>query len=194
MNFFKKLFGKKTGSSNGANQGRANFSGVYSTEHFNERYNEFSLEKDMLDGCLKMIEGYFIDNQIERIIEGPVNHPANLDQVDQSGFGFVLYCQAFELSEGEATMFLAFAFSDYLITKYGFKLYKDQKPDHPLRGMTLKYDKDGVVLSLYPFEYTVKVLKGNETFSALEEKLKANLKELPKVDELLKNFGIGGDK
>ena len=85
----------------------------------------------MLDGCLKMIENYFIDNKIERKIESPINHPINLDQVDQDGFGFVLYCKAFQLGEEQVTLFLAYSFSDFLINKYGFKLFKDSKPEYP---------------------------------------------------------------
>ncbi len=105
-----------------------------------------------------MIENYFIDNKIESKIKKPINHPVNLDQVDQDGF--VLYCKAFQLDEVQATLFLAYSLSDFLINKYGFKLYKDSEPEYPLRGMTLKYDKNGAVLSLYPYEYASKVLNG----------------------------------
>lgn len=142
----------------------------------------------MLDGCLKMVESYFMDNKIERKVESPINHPLNLDQLDQDGFGFVLYCKAFQLGEGEAMMFLAFAFSDYLIKNYGFKLFKDNKPEYPLRGMTLKYDKEGIVLSLYPFEYSSKVLNGNETFSELEEKIKSQIRQMPDLNQVAKKF------
>ena len=142
----------------------------------------------MLDGCLKMVESYFLDNKIERKIKTPINHPVNLDQVDQDGFGFVLYCKAFQLGEEQAALFLAFAFSDYLIKKYGFKLYKDSSPEYPLRSMTLKYDKDGVLLSLYPFEYSSKVLNSNQTFSEMEEKLSSQLAQMPSIKDTVDQF------
>lgn len=186
MNFFKKLFSSKKETSK--NEPEVNFSGIYSSDSFNERYVEEKIKPDMLDGCLKMVESYFIDNKIERKIETPINHPINLDQADQEGFGFVLYCKAFQLGEEQATLFLALSFSDFLINKYGFRLFKDTQPEYPLRGMTLKYDKDGVVLSLYPYEYASKVLNGNQTFLEMEEKLNAQLKEMPKMDEIIDQF------
>ncbi|RZK10617.1 MAG: hypothetical protein EOO46_10080 [Flavobacterium sp.] len=187
MNFFKKLFSKKKEEIKSDSKEGSNFEGVYSTEYFDKRYSEDKIEAGML-GCLKMIESYFIDNKIERKIESPINHPINLDQVDQDGFGFVLYCKAFQLGEEQATLFLAYSFSHFLIDKYGFKLFKDSKPEYPLRGMTLKYDKSGVVLSLYPYEYASKVLNGNQTFTEMEERLNSQLAEMPKMDDILNKF------
>jgi len=188
MNFFKKQFSTKKEEIKSESKEGSNFEGVYSTEYFDKRYSEENIKAGMLDGCLKMIESYFIDNKIERKIETPINHPINLDQVDQDGFGFVLYCNAFQLGEEQATLFLAYSFSDFLINKYGFKLFKDSKPEYPLRGMTLKYDKNGVVLSLYPYEYASKVLNGNQTFTEMEERLNSQLAEMPKMDEILNKF------
>jgi hypothetical protein len=189
MNFFKKLFStkKEENKSETKNEG-SNLEGIYTTEYFDKRYTEDKIDAGMLDGCLKMIESYLIDNKIERKIESPVNHPINLDQVDQDGFGFVIYCKAFQLGEREATLFLAYSFSDFLINKYGFKLFKDSEPEYPLREMTLKYNKNGVVLSLYPFEYASKVLNGNSTFTEMEEKLNAQLAEMPDMDDILNKF------
>jgi len=188
MNFFKKLFSIKKEEIKSDSKEGSNFEGVYSTEYFDQRYSEDKIEAEMLDGCLKMIESYFIDNKIERKIEAPINHPINLDQVDQDGFGFVLYCKAFQLGEEQATLFLAYSFSDFLINKYGFKLFKDSKPEYPLRGMTLKYDKNGLVLSLYPYEYASKVLNGNQTFTEMEERLSSQLAEMPKMEDILNKF------
>jgi hypothetical protein len=192
MNFFKKLFSTKKGSTkpDSENEG-SNFEGVYTQAYFDKRYAENHIEAGMLDGCLKMIESYFIDNNIERKIESPVNHPMNLDQLDQEGFGFVMYCKAFQLSEEQATLFLAYSFSDFLINKYGFKLFKDTQPEYPLRVMTLKYDKNGVVLSLYPYEYASKVLNENQTFTAIEERLNA---QLAKMDDILNGFIEPGEE
>ena len=189
MNFFKKLFStkKEENKSETKNEG-SDLGGIYTTEYFDKRYTEDKIDAGMLDGCFKMIESYLIDNKIERKIESPINHPINLDQLDQDGFGFVMYCKAFQLGEKEATLFLAYSFSDFLINKYGFKLFKDSEPDYPLRGMTLKYDKNGVVLSLYPYEYASKVLNGNATFTEMEGKLNAQLTEMPEMDDILKKF------
>lgn len=184
MSFWKKLFTKNKEDHAESNK-EAGFDGVYTTDYFDQRYKPQSIDPEMLDGCLKMIEGYFIDNKIERKIPSPIHHPMNLDQLDQEGFGLVLYCRAFQMGEEEATMFLAYAFSDYLIGKYDFKLYSDTQPEYPLRHMTLKYDKNGVVLSLYPFEFANKVLNGNDTFTELEERISSHLSTLPGKETIL---------
>lgn len=186
MNFFRKLFGSK--KENTPDDEKINFKGISSKTDFDSRYEEENMEPQMLDGCLKMIESYFIDNKIKRSVESPINHPINLDQLDRDGFGFVLYCKAFQMGEGEAIMFLAFAFSDYLIKNYDFKLFKDKKPEFPLRSMTLKYDKEGTFLSLYPFEYASKVLNGNETFCGLEEKVKSQIAQIPDLNKTIHKF------
>ena len=206
MNFLKKLFSSKNEEKTNeikpefynneekevekekTSQNDNEVNMIYTEKYFEERYTEENIALDTLNGCLKMIESYFIDNNIERKVKEPINHPINLDQVDQDGFGFVLYCKAFQLGEEQATLFLAYSFGDYLINKYDFKLYKDTKPEYPLRGMTLKYDKEGVVLSIYPYEYASKVLNENQTFSELEEKISLKIGELPSVDEVIKKF------
>jgi len=147
---------------------------------------------DTIDVNNSNIETVFVNKniltKIERKIESPINHPTTLDRVDQDGFGFVLYCNTFQLGEEQAALFLAYSFSDFLIKKYGFKLFKDSKPEYPLRGMTLKYNKNGVVLSLYPYEYASKVLNGNQTFLEMEEKLSSQLAAMPKLDDLINKF------
>ncbi len=189
MNFFKKLFSSKKLTNETVNNNEGiNFQGISSTEYFDERYIEENINPEMLDGCLKMIESYFIDNKIEQKIKNPINHPINLDQVDREGFGFVLYCNAFQLDEQKATLFLAYSFSDFLIKNYGFKLYKDLKPEYPLRGMTLKYDKNGTFLSLYPYEYSSKVLNGNESFEEFVGRINSQIKEMPKLNEEIQKF------
>lgn len=189
MNFFRRLFSSKKEEINPEPRNEGfNIDGVYTPEYFEKRYSETIIDAGMLDGCLKMVESYFLDNKIERKIKSPVNHPINLDQVDQDGLGFVMYCNAFQFGEEQATLFLAFSFSDFLINKYGFKLFKDSEPEYPLRGMTLKYDKNGVILSLYPYEYASKVLNGNQTFAELEERLNAQLAYMPKKDDILNSL------
>jgi hypothetical protein len=189
MGLFKKIFSsKKEENKSGSENESSNFEGIYSTEYFDKRYSEEKIDGEMLDGCLKMIESYFIDNKIGRKIQTPINHPINLDQVDREGLGFVLYCNAFQIGEEQATLFLAYSFSGFLMNKYGFKLFKDAKPEYPLRGMTLKYDNNGVLLSLYPYEYASKVLNGNETFTGMEEKLSSQLAELPGIGDLVNRF------
>lgn len=54
--------------------------------------------------------------------------------------------------------------------------------------MTLKYDRDGGVLSLYPFEYSLKVLNGEARFSDLFEKIKNNLGNIPSAKDILDNL------
>lgn len=188
MNFIKKLFAFNKKTNDTEKKEEVNFTGIKTTESFNERYILESIDSKMLDGCLKMIESYFIDNKIERKIDNPINHPINLDQVDREGFGFILYCNAFQVEEQQAVLFLAYSFSEYLIKNFGFKLYRDLKPEYPLRGMTVKYDKEGTFLSIYPFEYSSKVLNGNESFEGLVEKIKSQIEELPQINEEIQKF------
>lgn len=42
--------------------------------------------------------------------------------------------------------------------------------------MNLKYNKDGGVISIYPFEYSLKVLNGEVSFTELLEKVEKNKK------------------
>ncbi len=192
MSFFKKLFSsKKEKDDNQQNGQQADFKGIYTNDYFDKRYTEDEIKPELMEGCIKMVESYFLEYKFEKKINSPVNHPANLDQLMDEGIGFKLYCKAFNMEENQAAMFLAFAFSDFLIKQFGFKLYTDNQPEFPLRKMVLKYNRDGVVLSLYPFEYSLKALDHQATFEGLYDKIKTNLKTLPNVDDVLKDMGRG---
>ena len=106
MNFFKKYFSKKDETKSEA----SSLEGIVTKEYFNQRYTEDNVDEGMLDGCLKMVESYFLDNKIERKIKTPINHPVNLDQVDQDGFGFVLYCKSFSAWRRTGSTFSSFRF------------------------------------------------------------------------------------
>ncbi len=197
MNFFKKLFSskkqeKKQESSNESQpKQQINERGVreiYTTEYFDKRYKEDTIDEFILDGCLKIIKGFYIDNTIEQEIENPINHPINLDQVVQDAIGFHMYCKAFNLADKETTMYLALAFADYMINTFGFKLYQDSEPEFPLRAMTIKYDKNKTVISLYPIEYALKVLNDQATFEDMHSKIKNHLENLPDTNDLLDQF------
>ncbi|SDC66490.1 hypothetical protein [Pedobacter soli] len=188
MNFFKKLFSAKSEKNQNETDQETPFKEIVSTEYFDERYDEDFIKPEMLEGCLKMIEGFAVANKLDRKVESPINHPLNLDQAVEDGFGFELYCKALNLGKTDSAMMLAYAFSDFLIKRYGFKLFHDKKPEYPLRGMTLKYDREGMLLSLYPFEYAVKVLNYEARFEDLVIRLESNLKSLPEVDDVLKQF------
>ncbi len=193
MNFFKKLFfskQEKQETTKLQNQDAPKFDAIYTDEYFNKRYQEENIydENGILDGCLKMIEGYFIDNKIEKLNKESINHPENLDQVVDEGFGFSLYCKAFDLSDKEATLFLSYAFSDFIIKKYGFKLFSDNEPEFPLRFLTLKYDNNGAVVSIYPYEYAAKVLNYEAKFVDLHNRIEANIGNLPSVKDVLDSF------
>jgi hypothetical protein len=189
MSFFKKLFS----SGNKEEEGRQIDNGIkaiYTEEAFNKRYTEDNLNANpvILDGCLKMVESYFLEYKIKKKVENPGNHPSNLDQTIEEGVGFEMFCFMYKFDVTQATMFLAYSFSDFLIKQYGFKLYKDSEPEFPLRTMTLKYNQKGVVVSLYPLEYANKVMNKEATFESLYAKLNAHLEKLPSADELLKKM------
>ncbi len=69
-----------------------------------------------------------------------------------------------------------------------FKLYKDNQPEFPLRTLTLKYDQNGVVLSIYPFEYALKVLNYEATFEDLYNKIETNIGKMPGITDLVDKY------
>ncbi|MCE3296006.1 MAG: hypothetical protein K0R65_1720 [Crocinitomicaceae bacterium] len=187
MGFFKKIF---SGKGNDANKQETKVSAVFTEKYFDERFTEQKLDEKpgIIDGCMKMVESFFMDNKIESKVKKPVNHPVNLDQAVTEGVGFHTYCKSFGLEDGQVILFLAYAFSEFLMGQYDFRLYKDNEPEFSLRDMTLKYNKNGVVLSLYPVEYALKVLNHESSFEDLYGKLNGHLERLPGVDELLQGF------
>lgn len=208
MNFFKKLFSshkdtiandKETESQSDhqdqvvtdkTSNNKNEVSMIYTEEYFAQRYVEENIHDNpkLLDGSLKMIESYFIDNLIAQNVQSPVNHPNNLDQVVEEGLGFQWYCKSFELDDQATIMFLTMGLSDFFINNFGFQLYKDNEPEFPLRSMTLKYNKNGAVLSLYPFEYALKVLNHEATFTELFDKISNHLENMPNVEDVLNNY------
>jgi hypothetical protein len=135
-----------------------------------------------------MIKSFYIDNKVEQKIATPLNHPINLDQVVEDAIGFHMYCKAFNLEDRETTMYLALAYADYMIKTFDFKLYKDSEPEFPLRAMTIKYDKNKTVMSLYPIEYALKVLNDQATFEDIHSKVKSHLENMPNVNDVLDKF------
>ncbi|MDN3676432.1 hypothetical protein QWY90_03820 [Flavobacterium paronense] len=205
MNFFKKLFSSnKEETANETNSHIDNekiditkntsnkeneVKTIYTEEYFAKRYTENNLnENSVLDGSLKMIESYFLDNNIEPKIKSPIEHPNTLDQTISEGLGFHMYCNSFQFEDNAIIMFLAMAMSNFYVSQLEFKLYNDNEPEFPLRGMTLKYNKNGAVLSLYPYEYSLKVLNNEATFTELFDKIKSHLESMPNVETVLKNY------
>lgn len=193
MNFFSKLFSSKKENENQKKHSKSNLnnlSAVYREDYFDKRFTEEKLSDNsvIVDGSIKMVEGYFIDNKIEKKINSPVNHPLNLDQVIEEGIGFYNYCKAFNQDDKQIIFTLAFALAEFMIKEFGFKLYKDNEPEFPLRGMTIKYQNNESVLSLYPFEYSLKVLNNESKFNDLYERIKINLNNMPTKEDLFNSL------
>ena len=186
MNFFKKLFSSKPEEPKKKQTESSNYNEIRTKEYFDKRYSEEKIDASITNGSLKMIESYFIDNKIERKVKNPINHPSNLDQVVEDGMGFQMYCKAFQMEDSMIIGSLSIAFSDFMAKNFDFKMFKDSSPEFPLRSMTLKYDKNGVVLSLYPYEYSLKVLNYEATFEQIYTKIKNHLENMPNVDDILK--------
>lgn len=187
MSFFKKLFSKKEKNVNPQDNSNkmGNVREIGTHEYFEKRYKETPIESSVLDNTLKMIESYYMDNKMERAVESPVNHPKNLDQIVSDGMGFHMYCQAFKMEDSMIVGILAMAFNSFMIDNLGFKTYKDSEPEFPMRAMTLKYDRGGTVLSLYPMEYALKVLNFEATFEDLYNRVETNLKSMPSAEEFI---------
>jgi hypothetical protein len=185
MGFFKKLFTSKKETDN--TTAKPDFSGIYTTDYFTKRYEEQTAEtnRPLVEGSLKMLESFFLENNIQQKLASPVNHPVNLDQAVSESPGFHSFSKEYQMEDGQVVMMLALAFSDFLINRYGLILYKDREPEQPLRTITLKYDKAGVVLSLYPVEYSLKVLNGESEFEVLHQYIVKQLGSMPTVDDLI---------
>ncbi|MEN9336808.1 MAG: hypothetical protein RLZZ500_1795 [Bacteroidota bacterium] len=187
MNFFKKLFGSKSTTNDQTVNDKLNsLAAIYREDYFASRFVEESLadQPEIVEGCIKMVESYFIDNKIEAQIQTPIHHPINLDQVVTDGIGFHLYCKAFQQEDNQIVFTLAYAFAAYMTQELDFKLYRDKEPEYPLRGMTIKYVKNEGVLSLYPVEYALKVLNNEATFASLLDKIQNARTQMPTRDEL----------
>lgn len=198
MNFFKKLFSSKTEETNPEknNSEKTTIKEIFTEDYFAKRYTEINIndESTIVDGCFKMIESYYLDNKIERNVENPVNHPANLDQIVEDGMGFHMYCKAFGQEDSQIVFILAYALAEFLIKENHFKFYKDSEPEFPMRSMTLKLDINGAVLSLYPFEYSLKVLNNESRFESLYDKIKAQTENMPNMkDDFMNNFKENND-
>lgn len=192
MNFFKKKSSSKKNNEETSQKNETSFLGFASKEAFYERYTEDKGEilESMFEGSLKMIESYFIDNQITRVIPTPINHPKNLDQMVKEGMGFHAYCKAFNLGDIEVVSLLAMGFNEFMINNHEFRLYQDKTPEFPLRGMTLKLDvnNSGYVISLYPIEYSLKVLNHEADFEQLYAKIKQQLEIYPQTKQNIDSF------
>ncbi|SMP15689.1 hypothetical protein [Chryseobacterium profundimaris] len=189
MSFFRKIFSRNK-NSNQENNEVPQVKEIFTEEYFDSRYTEQELsENDLLvDGSSKMLESFFIDNKIKPVIDQPVYHPLNIDQAVQDGMGFYEYCKQFDQDDKQIGLIITIAFSYFLVNEWNFKLFNDKTPEFPLRFMTLKYNRNGGVLSLYPFEYSLKVLNGEERFSDLFEKIKNNLGNIPSAKDILDNL------
>ena len=189
MSFFRKIFSKNK-NSNQENNEVPQVKEIFTEEYFDSRYTEQELsENDLLvDGSFKMLESFFIDNKIKPVIDQPVYHPLNIDQAVQEGMGFYEYCKQFDQDDKQIGLIITIAFSYFLVNEWNFKLFNDKTPEFPLRFMTLKYNRNGGVLSLYPFEYSLKVLNGEARFSDLFEKIKNNLGNIPSAKDILDNL------
>jgi hypothetical protein len=193
MNFFKKLFSsnKEETNENKINSESPQIKEIYRDDYFQNRFIETDIyeNQSMIEGCMKMIESYYLDNKIEKIISSSVNHPVNLDQVVEEGMGFHRYCQSFGQEDSQIIFILAYAFAEFLIKENNFKLYKDNEPEFPLRSITLKLEVNGAVLSLYPFEYSLKVLNNEAKFESLFDKIKSQTQSMPNIKEdFMKNL------
>lgn len=189
MSFFRKIFSRNK-NSNQENNEVPQVKEIFTEEYFDSRYTEQELsENDLLvDGSFKMLESFFIDNKIKPVIDQPVYHPLNIDQAVQEGMGFYEYCKQFDQDDKQIGLIITIAFSYFLVNEWNFKLFNDKTPEFPLRFMTLKYNRNGGVLSLYPFEYSLKVLNGEARFSDLFEKIKNNLGNIPSAKDILDNL------
>ncbi len=187
MKFLKKLFSSKEQKKDVKEN--LETKGIIIDDYFEKRYNEEIVDDTDLSNSLSVIDKYFSINGIERKIEKFPDHPINLDQVAKEGTGFIDFCQTFGKASNETIVFyLAFPLSNFLINNFGFKLYNDSEPENPLRSMALIYNKNNYLLTLYPYEYSLKVLNSEAEFEKLLERVKDNLNNLPNENDMFDKF------
>ncbi|UMY66455.1 MULTISPECIES: hypothetical protein [unclassified Flavobacterium] len=189
MSFFKKLF-----SANKDKQPEtASLPKFIATdEYIDTRYKEERIPDKIREGNEKMIRSYYVDNAIVPKVAEPLNSPLNLDQINEND-GFLHYCRGFGLPDVQIIFTLAASFAAFFESEHGFKLYKDLTPDSELRGMVMKYEKNGGVLFAYPFEYALAALNGEKSFENLNKQVGEKIGNLPTtqdfLDQLKKQMG-----
>ena len=192
MNFFKRFFSSKKeqeSQENGMADDHA-FNADASSQESEERYEAENHEamSGLFESSIKVVEGYFKDNKVERLVNEPVNHPANLDQTVDEGMGFLLYGRALGMSDQQILSILSLAFNKFMIDQYGFKIYKDHQPELPLRTMVLKLDTNDLKQSIYPLEYTNNVLIREAYYDDITKKIDMQLSRIPGVKNLMDRY------
>ena len=181
MNFFKRIFTK-----NKSSESETKVNEIFTNEYFDNRYKELDFDNPLFKDSTTMIAGYFQVNNITMKNSEFTNHPVNLDQVLNEGF--YEFCKSLGMEDKQIGMTLSICFSNHFIENLDFKLYRDNKPESSLRFLALKYNKDGVVMSLYPFEYTLKVLNNEATYENLYLRTQSQLDRLPKKDDVINQW------
>ncbi len=196
MNFFKKLFASNKQTPNdsaGNNRKGINvpdipvLKEVMTNDYFDKRYKELTQNDAIaIDGSVKMVESFFIETLSKKPVHGSANHPQNLDFAATNGY--LKFCKPYGFGSGESAIQLAFAFSKYMIDNFDMIFYFDSEPEYKFRDFTIKKHINEAFISLYPLEYTLKVIANEKTFVDIVQKIEEQEKNIPNVDDLLKRF------
>jgi len=155
--------------------------------HFYERYRELAEREELvIDGSIKMVHSFYMETPYDMPNPELVNTPRNLDYAVRNEF--CDFCESYGFGEIESATQLAFAFGAYMKQHHNMRFYIDLQPDLPNRNFTLKKDLNGVQLSLYPLEYSLKVVAGERKFEDVINQLVEQEKNAPSVDAYLDQF------
>ena len=116
----------------------------------------------LLDGSVEMIGNYAKMAREELPNKTAFNHPENLDHAIQNGY--TNWLKSVGMGDGDIAAQLCFALSEYMVKKHNMTLYHDHVPKYKFRVFTLKKMLKDLHLSIYPLEFTVKVMTEGRSF------------------------------
>ncbi len=182
MNFFKRLFSKNKKVEPSppsvpppppappSNKPPPNFSiQIKNEEDFHKRFRPLINEDDakLLAGSVGMIANFAKLAQRELPNKQFQNHPENLDFAVRNDY--INWMKSVGMGDGDVAAQICFALSEYMMKQHDMTLYHDHLPEYKFRVFTLKKIVNDIHISVYPLEFTIKVLNEGRSFVEFEK-------------------------
>lgn len=136
--------------------------------NFEKRFRAMNQEVDhnLLNSALEMIGNYALISKLELPNKSIPNHPENLDFAVNNGY--LDWLRSVGMGDGDIAAQLCFALSEYMVKHFDMALFHDHVPEYKFRVFTLIKKVNEKRLSIYPLEFTIKVMTAGEAFVAFE--------------------------